>query len=219
MLHEPAHRAYPAFAEKLLEQHRNIERVLILIRLQVDSLHSLNDARDLRLIDRAVVYLGQFPALVHDPSEEFLYTKLVERSPTYAPLCARLSRQQTLFSTLNLNLLEHLKRAQGGDDRAYKMVKESGITYCSQYADHIHVEEADLLPSTRRRLTHEDWACVSRQAGDAFGADDCPELKTHDSLYDFLIGGKQSYRRLNCLFITSSCRTLSSMLSRTLPGR
>ncbi|MFI4921161.1 MAG: hemerythrin domain-containing protein, partial [Gammaproteobacteria bacterium] len=144
-------KADPEFAARLLEQHRNIERVLVLIRLQVDTLHVTNRVRDLRFIDRAVTYMTGFPARVHDRSEDFLFTRLTERSPPCASLCDRLARQQSAFSTLSSSLLGHLRQAQAGDDRAYRLVKQNGIDYCLQYADHIHCEEADMLPSARRR--------------------------------------------------------------------
>ena len=183
----------PEFAVRLMEQHRNIERVLVLIRLQVDSLHAGNRARDLQFIDRAVVYMMGFPTLVHDPSEEILLTRLTQRSPTCAGLCERLSKQQNAFSTLSSSLLGYLRRAQAGDDRAYKLVKQSGIDYCLQYADHIHSEEADMLPSARRRLTPEDWDSISRQTTEEFGDGTCPELRSHDSIYDFLMAGEANH--------------------------
>ncbi|HEY4128689.1 MAG TPA: hemerythrin domain-containing protein [Gammaproteobacteria bacterium] len=186
-------KADPEFATRILEQHRNIERVLILIRLQVDSLHTSNRVKDLRFIDRAVVYMTGFPTLVHDPSEEFLFTRLVLRSPACACLCDRLTRQQSAFSTLSSSLLGHLRRAQAGDDCAYKSVKQSGIDYCLQYADHIHSEETDMLPSARRRLSREDWDSVDQQATEALGNDTWPELRSHDSIYDFLMAGENHH--------------------------
>lgn len=192
MRREPS-KADPEFAARLVEQHRNIERVLILIRLQMDTLHTVNRIRDLRFIDRAVVYMAGFPAKVHDPSERFLYTRLVQRSPGCTGLCDRLSKQQGVFSTLSSSLLGHLRLAQAGDDRAYKAVKQSGIDYCLQYADHIYSEETDMLPSARRQLTRDDWDSVDRQATDTIDHDSYPELTAHDSMYDFLMAGEDHH--------------------------
>lgn len=189
MVRAPA-KADPEFAVRLMEQHRNTERVLTLIRLQADSLRVATRVRDLHFIDRAVVYMTGFPAKVHDPSEALLYTRLVQLSPTCAALCDRLSKQQSAFATLSSSLLGHIRRALAGDDHAYKLVKQSGIDYCMQYADHIHSEEADMLPSARRRLSKEDWESVEQQATGACGDDTWPELGTHDSLYDFLMAGE-----------------------------
>jgi hemerythrin-like domain-containing protein len=86
--------------------------------------------------------------------------------------------------------LSYIRRAETGDDRAYKLVKQSGIDYCLQFADHIHGEEADMLPSARRRLTPEDWDSVDRQTADEFGDDTWPELRSHDSIYEFLMAGE-----------------------------
>jgi hemerythrin-like domain-containing protein len=181
---------YPAFATQLLEQHRNIERVLILIRLQVDSLRPVNGARDLHLIDRAITYMSGFPSQVHDPSEDLLLDRLVQRAPASAPLCERLAQQQDTFSAVQSALLGHVRRARSGDDRAHKSVREAGVAYCLQYADHIHSEETDMLPAARHKLTRDDWEDVGRQANYTFAGDVHPELKTHDSLYDFLMAGE-----------------------------
>jgi hemerythrin-like domain-containing protein len=176
-----------------MEEHRNMERVLILIRLQVDSLRPVNSVRDLRLIDRAIAYMDGFPSQVHDPSEELLFTRLVERAPNCAPLCGRLAQQQNGFSLAQSTLLEHIKRAKAGVNRAHKQVQESGVFYCMQYADHIYSEETDMLPSARRRLTPEDWEAVNRQADYTFRRGDHEELKTHDSLYEFLMAGESDH--------------------------
>jgi hemerythrin-like domain-containing protein len=164
--------------------------VLILIRLQVDSLRPVNSVRDLRLIGRAIAYMDGFPSQVHDPSEELLFARLVERAPNCAPLCTRLAQQQNGFSLAHSTLLEHIKRAQAGMNRAHKQVQDSGVAYCMQYADHIFSEETDMLPSARRRLTPADWDDIGQHADYTFRSDSCQELKSHDSLYEFLMAGE-----------------------------
>lgn len=178
---------YPAFAEQLLEQHRNIERVLILIRLQVDSLRSIRGEQDLRLIERAVSYMAAFPSQVHGPREALLSATLVRNAPNNAPLCERLVHQKCMFTSLQSALLGNIRHAMAGSDRAYKLIKQDGISYCLLYADHIHSEEEDFLPSARRRLKEEDWEYIALEANAAFSADDYPELRSHDSLYEFLM--------------------------------
>lgn len=180
-------RAYPAFAARLVDQHRNIERVLILIRLQVDSLHRVRDEGDLRLIESAIVYMAGFPSQVHNPHEGLLFARLVRCAPNTLLLCDRLVHQQCAISLLQSSLLAHIRQAKAGDERAYKLIKQDGVAYCLQCADHIHSEEADVLPSARRRLKPDDWDIVTREADETFSADGYPELKTRDSLYDFLM--------------------------------
>lgn len=183
-------KAYPVFAEQLLDQHRNIERVLVLMRLQVDSLRRVNGDGDLQLIERAITYMAGFPSEVHDPREGLLFARLTRYAPNAAPLCDRLMHQQFTLSSLQSALLGNVRRAKAGDDRAYKLIKQDGVTYCLQYADHIHSEETDLLPTARRRLTRDDWQTLDQEASHAFRSDGYPELKTRDSLYDFLMSGE-----------------------------
>lgn len=185
-----ANKADPLFAAKLVEQHRNIERVLILIRLQVDSLRPLNSERDLSLIDNALAYMAGFPTEIHDPSEDILFDHLVMRAPSAATLRTYLLKQQGSLSHLQSALQRHVKQARAGDLEGHAQIKHSGVAYCLEYADHIHNEEKDLLPSARRALLPEDWDRVDRQVAEKLPHESYPALKSQDSLYDFLTSGE-----------------------------
>jgi hypothetical protein len=50
-----------------------------------------------------------------------------------------------------------------------------------------------MLPSARRHLTRDDWDSVDRQATDTIDHDSCQELRSQDSMYDFLMAGEDHH--------------------------
>jgi hemerythrin-like domain-containing protein len=177
-------------AADIIEQHRNMERVLLLIRLQVDSLRHTHDRPGLHLLGNAIRYMEGFPTHVHDPVEEMLFAKLCERLPTAAPLCTRLSRQRNSFFQLQSALNRHVEEAKDGDPHAIVMLKHAGVAYCLEYADHIRVEEHHVLPNAESALDLADWRSLDREAGNTSGVHQYPELKRYDNLYDFLMSNE-----------------------------
>lgn len=178
---------YKRLVTDIVEQHRNMERVLSLIRLQVDSLRSTGDKPSLHLLRNAVRYMEAFPSKVHDAIEEVLYLRLVERQPAAVPLCSRISRQRRIFDHMQSELGRNIDRAQTGDPHTLAMLKHSGVVYCLEYADHMRMEEYGVLPRAERAFGIEDWQTLSQEADKPSHRGDYPELRRSDNLYDFLM--------------------------------
>jgi hemerythrin-like domain-containing protein len=177
-----------------------MERVLSLIRLQVDSLRHTADKPNLYLLGNAVRYMQAFPSQVHDAIEELLYLRLVERQPAAAPMCSKISKQRRTFAKMQSELSRNIDQAQTGDSHALVMLKHSGVVYCLEYADHIRLEEYGVLPKAERAFGIADWQTLSQEADKSSHRGDYPELRRSDNLYDFLMStdfNSKSYRPLD----------------------
>jgi hemerythrin-like domain-containing protein len=138
-----------------------MERVLVLIRLQLDSLHAGTDASGFRLLRNAVGYMHDYPGVVHHPAEDIMFRMLVSRTREAAPLCQLLSDQHREFHEQETQLLRDLDLAQQGDAGARKRLHGKGLEYCEEHAAHIRLEEAEVLPLAIAKLRAEDWQAVS----------------------------------------------------------
>jgi hemerythrin-like domain-containing protein len=178
----------------LTDTHRNMERVLTLMRFQLDSLRQGNHASAYVLLSNAFGYMHRYPSLVHHPTEERICAKLVGYSPETQDLCLRIHDQHASFATTEGALLKELRTAQKDDGRGWRSIKEQGVAYCVEHANHIRREETELFPLALRWLKGADWD----EIGDGHKAMVDPlfsdgELGHYDSLYDFLMLADRNY--------------------------
>lgn len=173
----------------LTDGHRNMERVLTLVRFQLDSIRDGEpDGADLRLLGNAFIYMRDYPGVNHHPVEEMIFEKLTGYAPEHGLACSQLTGQHRSFSERENGLLHHIRRARLGDEMARRHVKDLGIAYCADHSSHIRSEEVDVFPGAMRWLTPMDWQQVARRSRDTIDPElQQHELKRYDNLYDRLI--------------------------------
>lgn len=180
----------------LLEAHRKMERVLTLVRFQLDSLNGKDDVAGFRLLKNAVGYMSHYPGLVHHPAEKILFSRLVRHAPDVGALCEHLLAQHRRFGEQESLLLRYLPDARRGDAEARRRLIEIGSEYCTDHAGHIRSEEGDVFPQAERWLQAADWREIGRytaQVVDPLPTED--RLGRFETLYDYLIATDRDFDR------------------------
>lgn len=175
--------------QSLTADHRNMERVLTLIRLKLDVLRQADEA-DFQLLGNAIGYMQSYPGVSHHPAEDVIIAALVGHSPESRGFCTQLSDQHRRFGRWEITLLHNLRGAQAGEPQACRDVQDMGVAYCVEHASHIRNEEVELFPRAMRWLSFGDWEKVadhSRAALDPVFAR--KELQRFDNLHDYLMAG------------------------------
>lgn len=182
-------------SERLVQDHRNIIRVLTLMKLQCDFLR-VDDQDALTLLSNAANYLIHFPGLLHHPLEELVFEEVVERDPAAAALLKQLKDEHMALAADAANLvarvgLLQLKAADGRDE----LCQVSG-EFIVAYDRHIHFEEKEILPLAEQKLSAQKWkeigAKLSSNEDPLFGR---KSLEIYDSLYDALMTNAPSAKR------------------------
>ncbi len=179
---------YDDIAQELTDAHRNMERVLTLIRLQVDSLKEGQDPAGFLLLNNAISYMRDYPGVIHHPVEELIFARLIQHAPETRTVCSRLHDQHQNFRRREASLLRRIHSAQAGDLEACRQVKQIGTAYCTEHASHIRSEEVDVFPQAVRWLENSDWREIGEQSRTLVD----PllvrkDLKQYDNLYDYLM--------------------------------
>jgi hemerythrin-like domain-containing protein len=185
---------YHEIAYDLTEAHRNMERVLTLIQLQMDSLKDGSDPDGFLLLSNAIGYMRNYPGVIHHPVEELIFGKLIQHAPETRTVCARLHEQHQTFRQRESTLLRRIHSAQAGDMGACQQVKTAGKAYCTEHANHIRSEEVDLIPWAVRWLDEDDWTEIHARARASIDpALERNDLKQYDNLYDYLMSAGKSF--------------------------
>jgi len=177
--------------QSLCDEHRNIERVLLLIRFQSEMLQGVHDLQGFELLTNAIGYMHNYPGVTHHPCEEIIIAKLPALHPPAAQICSQVAEQHKLFGTQESSMLRLIREAQAGDTGACGHLKEIGIFYCAQQAKHISTEEQELFPLALKHLPDKDWQEISARSKSVidpvFGQG---VLQHYQSLYDYLMSYK-----------------------------
>lgn len=174
--------------QSLTAAHRNMERVLTLIHLKLDTLPVVQVETEFQLLSNAIGYMQDYPGVSHHPTEDIIAVKLAGRAPEHRGLCTQISDQHQRFSRWEVMMLHRLRGARAGDVEARREVQAIGKAYCLEQASHIHTEEREFFPRALQHLSAEDWETVadhSRTALDPVFAR--KELKRFDNLHDYLM--------------------------------
>src|ERR1700749_4903833 len=141
----------------LTDTHRNMERVLMLMRFQLDSLRQQNHASAYILLGNAIGYMHRYPNLVHHPVEDLICAKLAHKLPETSALCLRIREQHLAFTSAETALLKDIHVARDNEGRGWRGIQEQGVAYCVAHANHIRREETELFPQALRALKGADW--------------------------------------------------------------
>jgi hemerythrin-like domain-containing protein len=173
----------------LTDGHRNMERVLTLVRFQIDAMQDgVPDTINLRLLGNALVYMRDYPGVNHHPVEEMIFGKLMDYSQDHRIVCNQLASQHRGFSERENALLQHIRKARLGDGISRQHVKDLGVAYCADHSSHIRSEETEIFPGAQRWLTPLDWQEVARRSRETIHPELAQhELKRYDNLYDRLM--------------------------------
>ncbi|MHB8404622.1 MAG: hemerythrin domain-containing protein [Gammaproteobacteria bacterium] len=178
----------------LCDEHRNMERVLLLIRFQIDMLRGVHDLQGFALLTNAIGYMHNYPGIMHHPCEEIMLARLPALLSSATAICGQVAEQHRLFGSQESTMLLQIREAQAGDTGACGRLKEIGTSYCTVQADHMNTEELEVFPNALKLLPEEDWQevmAISRAVIDPiFGLG---ALRRYESLYDYLMTAKVEF--------------------------
>lgn len=164
----------------LYDEHRSIGAVLDAFA------HLLRECDRGRAIDPKVFrqilyYLDVVPERYHHPKEDqFLFEPLRRRTHAADELVARLEHQHVMGAQSMKHLEQLMARWDAGGESERAAFISAAKTFIDRYAEHIRLEEDELMPLAERALTPEDWAAAeaefSKHHDPLKGAEDSAEL-------------------------------------------
>lgn len=146
----------PKTMDMLLQEHRNMGRLLDLLEGQLDILEK-TEAPNYDLILEIIDYFRSFPDLHHHPKEDLIFKKLVKRDPGQAAKFGDLEAEHATCS----DRLDEFARAvvitllEAETPRTFVGLARAFIDH---ERHHIASEEKVLFPAAMRSLTDDDWA-------------------------------------------------------------
>jgi len=143
--------------EILLDEHRNIEKLLHVLEQELDVFdHS--DPPDYEILQAIIEYFQDYPESYHHPKEDLVFEKLKLRDPTAA---TRVGDAQAEHQA-ETNRLHRFARAVADVLAGHEYPRQRFHNIVHDFIEsqrrHMHEEERLLFPAAIKALQPTDWA-------------------------------------------------------------
>ncbi|HEU0202636.1 MAG TPA: hemerythrin domain-containing protein [Burkholderiaceae bacterium] len=147
-------------------EHRALAAVMEAIKTLVADADG-PDKIDFRLLWTMLYYIEAYPDRLHHPKEEqFIFSRLRERSPAAVALIDELHRQHEAGADEIAQLRTALGHFEAGVPGAQAALRAAVQRYAEQMWAHMTTEEQQLLPLAQSHLTPDDWKHIAQAFAD-----------------------------------------------------
>lgn len=171
----------PATLLTLLDEHRHMDRLLLVLEQQSEALRHGNPA-DIGTVRSIIDYMARYPDRSHHPKEDLILAKIEATNPQLDEIASEIRRAHGLLARKRQELLALVpgcarlsKQAQG--DRLRQMLTD----YVVLMRRDMHYEESIVFEEAERLLSEEDWHEIEQTfptvADPIFGERAAPEFE------------------------------------------
>jgi hemerythrin-like domain-containing protein len=152
--------------ELLREEHRNIEKLLVVVEQELD-VFDRGERPDYEILRTIIDYFEEFPERCHHPKEELIFAMLKARDPAAAKSVGDLEadhrqeslRLQRFAQTVASILVDHVIRRP----TFHAVVRD----FVDGERAHMQQEERSFFPAAIKALRPKDWAQIDVKLGDS----------------------------------------------------
>ena len=162
------------FIELLLEEHRNIKKLLHVLEQELDVFdHS--DSPDYEILQAIIEYFQDYPESYHHPKEDMVFEKLKLRDPALAARIGDVEDEHEVETKRLQNFAQAVNDILAGREFLRKNFHDIVLNFIEHQRRHMDKEELLLFPAAVKALLAEDWAEIDARLNDRtdplFGGD------------------------------------------------
>lgn len=151
---------FPGAIVTLQDEHRYMILLLKTLEEQLQA-SDLSAPEEYFLIQDIVRYLHEYPDVVHHPTEDLLFDKLVRRKPDTEKDIVWLRRDHDKLSANTAEILQMLDdAAEQQTPKAAEAVRVELKKYIGRLRRHMRFEEAQVFPGAVQCLANKDWQAI-----------------------------------------------------------
>jgi hemerythrin-like domain-containing protein len=178
----------PRVLQWLFQEHRHMAALITALEGKASGVNSLTTS-DYYLMRDIVAYLHDYPDQVHHPTENRLFTKLLQRRPSLKKSINRLQSDHEAVAIETKNLLDLLEGAIDDPGEELELeIRESCQAFVNHQRTHMGFENQQMFPEAIDNLSPQDWSQLESEYasqedplfGHAVGSN-------HRLLYEYLL--------------------------------
>ncbi|MFZ1951992.1 MAG: hemerythrin domain-containing protein [Pseudolabrys sp.] len=142
--------------EILLEEHRNIEKLLYVLEQELDVFDS-TESPDYEILRTIVEYFQDYPESYHHPKEDIVFEKLKLRDPSAVARIGDVEAEHQLESQRLRRFTQAINDILAGREYPRRSFHNVVRDFIDHQRQHMHKEEQLLYPAAIKGLRAEDW--------------------------------------------------------------
>ena len=155
----------PKIIDILLEEHQNIEKLLLVLERELEVFDS-GERPDYEVLQTMIQYFQDYPESCHHPKEEMIFEKLKARDPAAAKRFGDVEAEHEVET----RRLRSFARAVNSVLADQEFLRESFHLAVQDFVrhqrEHLQKEERLLFPAAATALQREDWAEIDARLDD-----------------------------------------------------
>jgi len=155
----------PKIIDLLLEEHRNIEKLLLVAEHEL-AIFDSSGRPDYEILQTIIQYFQDYPESCHHPKEEMIFEKLKARDSASAKRFGDVEAEHEVET----RRLQSFARAVDSVLADQEFLRESFHLavhdFIAHQREHLRKEELLLFPAAAKALRPEDWAEIDARLDD-----------------------------------------------------
>ena len=155
----------PKIIDLLLEEHQNIEKLLLVVEHELEIFDS-SGRPDYEILQTIIQYFQDYPESCHHPKEEMIFEKLKARDPAAAKRFGDVEAEHEVET----RRLHSFARAVASVLADQEFLRESFHLavhdFIEHQREHLRKEELLLFPAAAKALRPKDWADIDARLED-----------------------------------------------------
>ena len=151
--------------EILLEEHRNIEKLLGVLDRELDVFDHC-DRPDYEILQAVIQYFQDYPENQHHPKEDMVFEKLKLRDPAVAKRIGDVEAEHVIETNRLRNVAQAVEFVMAGGETLRQDFHDVVHNFIAHQRQHMQGEERSLFPAAVKALLPEDWAEIDARMKD-----------------------------------------------------
>jgi hemerythrin-like domain-containing protein len=151
--------------EILLEEHRNIEKLLLVLEQELE-VFARSERPDYEILQAIIQYFQDYPESCHHPKEDMVFKQLKVRDPAAAKRIGDVEAEHQVETKRLLGFAQAVEHILAGREFLRQAFHNVVHDFIEHQRQHMDKEERLLFPSAIKALRLEDWAEIDARLND-----------------------------------------------------
>jgi hemerythrin-like domain-containing protein len=155
----------PKIIDILLEEHQNIEKLLLVLEHELE-IFDRSGRPDYEILQTIIQYFQDYPESCHHPKEEMIFERLKARDPAAARNFGDVEAEHQLETRRLRNFARAVEYILADQEFLRETFHLAVHDFIDHQRQHLNKEERLLFPAAVKALRSEDWAEIDARLDD-----------------------------------------------------
>ena len=149
----------------LLEEHRNIDKLLLVLEHELE-VFDRSEEPDYEILQAVIQYFQDYPESCHHPKEDMVFEKLKVRDSAAANSIGDVEAEHQVETKRLRRLVEAVDEILAGREFLRQTFHDVVHDFIEHQRQHMDKEERLLFPAAVQGLRQDDWAEIDARLND-----------------------------------------------------